>query len=125
MGISKKFQNGDIHVNYKRFLGYTRDENHNFVIVPEQAEIVKRIYREYMYGYSASNIARRLTDDGYITPFGKTTWCSSVIMSILKNEKYYGGLILGKTYKPDVLSKNDIRIKDNPKDIISKIAIQQ
>ena len=107
----KKFQNGDIQVNYKRFLGYTRDENHNFVIVPEQAEIVKRIYREYMYGYSASNIARRLTDDGYSTPSGKTTWCSSVIMSILKNEKYYGGLILGKTYKPDVLSKKRYKNK--------------
>ena len=32
----KKFQNGDIQVNYKRFLGYTRDKEHNFVIVPEQ-----------------------------------------------------------------------------------------
>lgn len=101
----KKFQNGDIQVNYKRFLGYTRDENHNFVIVPEQAEIVKRIFREYMYGYSAANIAKRLMEDGCITPAGKTIWYSSVVMSILKNEKYYGGLILGKTYKPDVLSK--------------------
>lgn len=88
----KKFQNGDIHVNYKRFLGYTRDENHNFVIVPEQAEIVKRIYREYMYGYTAANIAKRLMEDGCITPAGKTTWYSSVVMSILKNEKYYGGI---------------------------------
>ena len=40
----KKFQNGDISLNYKRFLGYTRDENHNLVIVPEEAEVVKRIY---------------------------------------------------------------------------------
>ena len=29
-----------------RFLGYTKDENKRLVIVPEEAEIVKRIYRE-------------------------------------------------------------------------------
>lgn len=107
----KKFQNGDIQVNYKRFLGYTKDENHNFVIVPEQAEIVRRIYREYLYGYSTTNIAKRLTEDGCPTPSSKVTWYSSVVFSILQNEKYYGGLILGKTYKPDVLSKKRYKNK--------------
>ena len=101
----KKFQNGDIQLNYKRFLGYTRDENHNLIIVPEEASVVQRIFREYLYGYSYSNIAAGLTKDGILTPSNKTKWYASVIMSILQNEKYYGGLICGKTYKPDVLSK--------------------
>lgn len=101
----KKFQNGDISLNYKRFLGYTRDENHNLVIVPEEAEIVKRIYREYLHGYSVSYIAKGLMRDKIPTPSKKQVWYNSVILSILQNEKYYGGLICGKTYKPDVLSK--------------------
>lgn len=101
----KKFQNGDIQLNYKRFLGYTRDENHNLVIVPEQAAIVQRIYREYLYGYSAASIAKHLTDEEILTPSNKTKWYPSVIVSILQNEKYYGALICGKTFKPDVLSK--------------------
>ena len=101
----KKFQNGDIQLNYKRFLGYTRDENHNLNIVPEEATVVQRIFREYLYGYSCANIAAGLTKDKIPTPSNKTKWYASVIMSILQNEKYYGGLICGKTYKPDVLSK--------------------
>lgn len=101
----KKFQNGDISLNYKRFLGYTRDENHNLIVVPEEAEIVKRIYREYLYGYSVSRIAKGLMQDKIPTPSNKKVWYNSVILSILQNEKYYGGLICGKTYKPDVLSK--------------------
>lgn len=101
----KKFQNGDITVNYARFLGYTRDDNHEFVIVPEQAAIVQRIYREYLYGYSTASIAKRLTDEGIPTPSNKKKWYPSVILSILRNEKYYGALICGKTFKPDVLSK--------------------
>ena len=101
----KKFQNGDIQLNYRRFLGYTRDAEHNLVIVPEEAEIVKRIYREYLHGYSVSKIAKGLTADGIETPSQKKKWYPSVILSILSNEKYYGGLICGKTYKPDVLSK--------------------
>lgn len=101
----KKFQNGDISLNYKRFLGYTRDENHNLVIVPEEAEVVKRIYREYLHGYSVSYIAKGLMRDKIPTPSKKQVWYNSVILSILQNEKYYGGLICGKTYKPDVLSK--------------------
>ena len=101
----KKFQNGDIQVNFKRFLGYTRDQDHNFVIVPEEAEIVRRIYREFLYGFSPASIAKRLTEEQIPTPSKKTKWYPSVIYSILRNEKYYGGLICGKTFKPDVLSK--------------------
>lgn len=73
--------------------------------MPEEASVVQRIFREYLYGYSYSNIAAGLTKDGIPTPSNKTKWYASVIMSILQNEKYYGGLICGKTYKPDVLSK--------------------
>ena len=101
----KKFQNGDILLNYTRFLGYTRDEDHNLVIVPEEAQVVQRIFREYLYGYSMAQIAKGLTEDKIPTPSKKKKWYPSVIQSILQNEKYYGGLICGKTYKPDVLSK--------------------
>lgn len=107
----KKFQNGEIQINYKRFLGYTRDQSHRFVIVPEEAEIVRRIYREFLYGYSAATIAKRLTEEGIPTPSKKTKWYSSVVFSILQNEKYYGALICGKTFKPDVLSKKRYKNK--------------
>jgi len=47
-----RYQQGKIHINHNRFLGYTKDKDGNLVIVPEEAEIVKRIYREYLEGSS-------------------------------------------------------------------------
>ena len=48
LGIQYRYQQGEIQVNHNRFLGYTKDENKDLVIDPEGAEIVKRIYREYL-----------------------------------------------------------------------------
>ena len=45
MGIQFRYQQGIVQVNHNRFLGYTKDADKNLVIVPEEAEIVKRIYR--------------------------------------------------------------------------------
>ena len=38
----------------------TKDENGNLVIDPKQAEVVRRIYREYLEGYSMKSIALHL-----------------------------------------------------------------
>ena len=50
LGLQYRYQQGLVQVNHNRFLGYTKDEDGRLVIVPEEAEIVKRIYREYMAG---------------------------------------------------------------------------
>lgn len=106
--FKKKFQDGEIQLNYTWFLGYTRDENKNLVIVPEEAKVVRRIYREYLMGRSTTMIANGLTADGIPTPSKKTKWRSKVIQSILTNEKYMGCAFLGKTCKMDVLSKKRV-----------------
>ncbi|NLI92551.1 MAG: hypothetical protein GX434_10205 [Peptococcaceae bacterium] len=56
MGIVYRFQEGKVRINHNWFLGYTKDENGDLVIVPEQAKIVKRIYREFLEGKSAKSI---------------------------------------------------------------------
>ena len=38
MGITRRFENGIVSVNHKKFMGYTKDENGELVIVPEEAE---------------------------------------------------------------------------------------
>jgi len=90
MGIAYRFQEGKVMVNHNRFLGYTKDENGELVIVPEEAEIIKRIYREFMEGKSDLKIAKGLEHDGILTGAGKATWWSSTVKTILKNEKYMG-----------------------------------
>jgi DNA invertase Pin-like site-specific DNA recombinase len=104
--FEKKMLRGDIILNTTRFLGYKKNEDGTLSIVPEEAEIVSRIYSEFLQGYSTSQIAHHLMDDGVPSPSGnKGLWYPSTILSMLKNEKYMGTVIQGKTFKPDVLSK--------------------
>ena len=50
LGLQYGFQQGKVMVNTSCFLGYDKDENGNLVINPAEAEIVKRIFREYLEG---------------------------------------------------------------------------
>ena len=67
--------------------------------------MVKRIYREYLEGYSMDRIAKGLEADGILTGAGKTKWWTSTINKILRNEKYIGDALLQKTYTTDFLNK--------------------
>ena len=100
-----------VQVNHNHFLGYTKDADGNLIIDPEQAEVVKRIYREYLEGYSMDRIAKGLEADGILTGAGKTKWWTSTINKILRNEKYIGDALLQKTYTTDFLNKT--RVKNN------------
>ena len=128
-GIIRKFENGVVIVNHKHFLGYTKNENHELIIIPEEAEIVKRIFRLYLEGDSCYKIAKALTSDGIKTVTGKDVWQASVITRMLQNEKYMGDALLQKTYTVDFLTKKKIfntgmvpqyYIKDNHEAIIPK-----
>jgi len=111
MGIQYRYQQGEIQVNHNRFLGYTKDENKQLVIDPEGAEIVKRIFREYLEGASLLQIARGLESDGIFTAASKAKWRPETLKKILQNEKYIGDALLQKTYTVDFLSKK--RVKNN------------
>lgn len=111
LGLQYRYQQGEIQINCARFLGYTKDENKHLVIVPEEAEIVKRIYREYLEGASMLKIARGLEADGILNGAGKERWHTSNVNQILRNEKYIGDALLQKTYTVDFLTKK--RVKNN------------
>ncbi len=111
LGLQYRYQQGEIQVNCARFLGYAKDENKHLVVVPEEAEIVKRIYREYLEGASMLKIARGLEADGIPNGAGNKRWHTSNITQILRNEKYIGDALLQKTYTVDFLTKK--RVKNN------------
>ncbi len=75
-----------------------------FILVPEQAEIVKRIFDMYIEGLGHSRIAKRLNDEG-IKSFTGVLWSKNTIRDILNNYNYTGDLMLQKTYTLDYLSK--------------------
>ncbi|EKC61942.1 Resolvase domain protein, partial [human gut metagenome] len=54
-GVVRKFEKGKVIVNCTKFMGYTKNEDGDLVIVPEEAEIVKLIFRLYLEGYSTKS----------------------------------------------------------------------
>ncbi|MCM1008480.1 MAG: recombinase family protein [Ruminococcus flavefaciens] len=105
IGIQYRFQQGKIMVNCACFLGYDKDEDGNLVINPEQAEVVKRIFLEYLEGASCLKIAKGLERDGIRTARGSTKWHDKTIRQILENEKYMGDALLQKTITVNLLEK--------------------
>lgn len=109
LGLQFRYQNGQVQINHNRFLGYTKDADGHLIIDPEQADVVKRIYREYLEGLSMDKISVGFERDGILTGAGKTRWHTSTINKILRNEKYIGDALLQKTYTTDFLSKTWVK----------------
>ena len=102
--IKRKFQSGI--PTYVKPYGYKFVDGH-LEIIPEEAEVIRRIYQMYLDGMGLQAIANKLNSDGN-TP-GKNQWWIYHIGQILRNEKYTGNLMLQKTYRPDVLTKKKVR----------------
>ena len=104
-GQRKRFADGKVSLPYKRFLGYKRGADGLPEIDEKEAEIIRLIYRLFLYGKSPSAIAAYLTGEGIPTPGGKTIWRAKVVESILTNEKYKGDALLQKKFTVDFLTK--------------------
>ena len=104
-GHRKRFADGKILMSYRNFLGYERGEDGMPVINPQEAEVVRSIYRMFMEGKTPFAIAKALEKKKVPTPTGKTHWSDSSIINILTNEKYKGDALLQKTFTVDFLTK--------------------
>lgn len=107
-GVVRRFEKGKVIVNHSKFMGYTKNEKGELVIVPEEAEIVRLVFRLYLEGYSAGKISRHLEEKGIKTATGQEKWHDTVIMKMLKNEKYMGDALLQKTYTVDFMTKKKV-----------------
>lgn len=103
-GHRRNFADGKIYLPYKRFLGYEKGENDLPVIVEEEAEIVRLIYKLFLQGRPYTAIKRYLEEQEVLSPSGKDRWYVSTIISMLTNEKYMGDAILQKKYTVDFLT---------------------
>lgn len=109
-GQRKRFADGKVSLPYKHFLGYRKGPDDLPEIVPEEAEIVRRIYDLFMSGMTPFSVAKQLTAEGIRTPAGKEKWQATTVESILTNEKYKGDARLQKRFTADFIKK---RIKWN------------
>ena len=108
-GQKRSMEAGNVHLPWSSFLGYEKGPDGLPKIVPEQAKIVKEIYRLFLEGKTLRQIARTLEERGVKSPTNSDKWYSETIKSILSNEKYKGDARLQKTYTVDFLSK-EIRV---------------
>ena len=75
-----------------------------YEIIPAEAEIVRRIYAEYLSGFGYELITRRLNEEGVPSRFNRQ-WGPSTISGILCNYTYTGNLLLQKTFRENHITK--------------------
>lgn len=84
-------------------LGYTV-HNGKLSINEEEVPVVKAIFHKYVNeGKGTHVIARELMEEG-MRPKRIALWSNTVILRILRNEKYVGDLLQKKTYTPNYLT---------------------
>lgn len=104
-GQRRRLAEGKVSVPYASFLGYDKGDDGILKVNEEQAKVVRRIYGMFLQEQSIYAIAKKLTEEGIVSPAGKTKWYASTVKSILTNEKYKGDALLQKTYTSDFLTK--------------------
>lgn len=95
----------------------------------EGAKIVRLIFHKFVEeGKGTHVIARELREEG-IRPIRVKQWSNTVILRVIRNEKYCGDLVQKKTYTPDFLShekkynrgqEDFVIIKDHHEPIVSR-----
>lgn len=79
---------GELRMNKR---GQAKYEGRIHVINPEEAEIIKKIFIEFISGKSVHKIACLFNEEGLATKKGKKNgWNVSTLSRILKNERYIG-----------------------------------
>jgi DNA invertase Pin-like site-specific DNA recombinase len=127
-GLKMKMRRGEL-VGSHDCLGYNYDfDNKKISINEEEAKIVRFIFDRYLEGFGTKSIAKQLMAKGVLTKRGNSKWHASGVLGILKNEKYKGDIIQGKTFTVDPISKRRLsnkgeedkfQLKNNHEPIIS------
>ena len=107
-GKRQAMKEGKVTIQYKHLLGYIRGADGKPEIVPDQAEIIRFIFKRYLAGDTLRAIKAQLEAEQvpYIT--GEVAWNLSTLQSILQNEKYCGDVIMQKTFRKDCISKETV-----------------
>ncbi len=124
--IRDRFAKGYISIG-SRCYGYKLVANNQLEIVPEQAEVIRKIYDMYLSGCGVHKIIRELRDKGIPNGVGKKDWSINAIKLILTNEKYMGDTLSQKsvtidyvTYKNDGTLAKQYYIENSHPAIVSK-----
>ena len=102
--VRQNFENGQPWRGF--MLGYRYKEG-QYIVVPEEAEIVRSIYADFLGGKGVTAIMKQLNKEGILTQQGYT-WHKSAITRVLKNYTYTGNLLLQTKYRENHLTKRTL-----------------
>ena len=129
MGLQMKMKRGEL-VGFNGCFGYDYHQDTKTITVNEtEAETVRLIYDMYLQGNGCGTIAKRLVELGIKNKRGTVEWHDHGVMGMIKNEKYKGDVLLGKTFTVDSISKrrlanmgeeNQYYIRDHHEAIVSR-----
>ena len=129
MGLQMKMKRGEL-IGFNGCYGYDyHTEDKSITVNEEEAEIVRMIYDMYLEGYGTTTIAKRLMELGIKNKKGEVSWHTHGVMGMIKNEKYKGDILLGKTFTTDPISKrrlanmgdeNQYSLRDHHEPIVSR-----
>jgi DNA invertase Pin-like site-specific DNA recombinase len=104
-GLKMKMKRGEL-VGFHGCLGYDyHPDDKTITINQQEAEIVRYIFTRYIEGAGGMVIGKELENFGYKTKRNSPQWAESTITGIIRNEKYKGDILMGKTFTVDPISK--------------------
>ena len=98
-------------VKFACVYGYTSKGKEKWIIVPEEAEVIRRMFYGYVKGKAVREIADELNAEGLVTRNGNP-WRGPTICSMLQNEKYKGDYLFQKSYVDNYMTKKAVNNKD-------------
>ncbi len=101
----KNFSEGKGIFIYSKLLGYKKGEDGFPEIVPEEADLVRRIFNMYLGGKTTAQISKTIQAEKPFFPGKKISFSDTGIRTMLRNEKYCGDIILQKTITVDCIAK--------------------
>lgn len=105
--IIKRLEDGSSTLYNRACYGYTKSDEGELIISPNEAAVVQSIFQMYLSGFSIVGIQKELEQQGIPSPSGKVKWCKRSLDTMLSNEKYIGNSIIFKTY-----TKKNVRINN-------------
>lgn len=107
--------------NTGRMLGYYLKDG-QLTIIPEEAEIVRMIFDDYLSGMGRLAIAKKLNEMSIPTVRGTGEWREGSIFRILHNENIQATCCFRKPIRRIFAPRKELSIKARSADIMSKIA---
>lgn len=107
-GIRKRFKTGEIRSANKHILGYRYDDEQNkYIIIPEEAAIIRWVFQMYLERKPIRIICKALNEAGYTTING-CQFAESSMAHLVRNEIYAGDLLRQKSFTEDPITKNKV-----------------